>query len=76
MAEILRSAEISDGRLTDSAVSIGVFDGVHIGHQKVIESLQNAKSESGAGISVLMTFDRHPLSVTHPERRPRLLTTL
>ncbi|MBU8921613.1 MAG: bifunctional riboflavin kinase/FAD synthetase [Bacteroidales bacterium] len=76
MAEILTSAQIEDGRIGDSVVSIGVFDGVHIGHQKVIESLQKAKVESGANVSVLMTFDRHPLSVTHPERQPRLLTTL
>jgi riboflavin kinase/FMN adenylyltransferase len=76
MAEILTSAQIVDGRFADSAVSIGVFDGVHIGHQKVIESLREAKAESGAAESVLMTFDRHPLSVTHPEVQPRLLTTL
>ncbi len=59
-----------------SAVTIGVFDGVHAGHQKVLASLLRAKEEGGAANSVLITFDRHPLSVTHPEMAPPLLTTL
>ncbi|HSG29220.1 MAG TPA: riboflavin biosynthesis protein RibF [Candidatus Krumholzibacterium sp.] len=76
MAEVITAIEAERLRITDSAVSIGVFDGVHTGHQSVIGHLLAERERSGAASSVLITFDRHPLSVTHPERSPRLLTTL
>ena len=60
----------------DSAVSIGVFDGVHIGHRNVIERLLEVKGKGEREASILLTFDRHPLSVVHPESMPPLLTTL
>jgi riboflavin kinase/FMN adenylyltransferase len=60
----------------DTAVTVGVFDGVHIGHQDVIRRLLDAKHRGGNSASILLTFDRHPLSVTHPEAMPPLLTTL
>jgi riboflavin kinase/FMN adenylyltransferase len=60
----------------DSVVTIGVFDGVHTGHQNVLRRLAAVKRETGSSLSVLLTFDRHPLSVTKPERAPKLLTTL
>ncbi|HYC82535.1 MAG TPA: bifunctional riboflavin kinase/FAD synthetase [Solirubrobacterales bacterium] len=44
-------------------VAIGTFDGVHLGHQAVID-----------GADTVLTFDPHPLSVIHPERAPRLIT--
>jgi riboflavin kinase/FMN adenylyltransferase len=60
----------------DTAVTIGVFDGVHIGHRDVIERLLDVKREEERKASVLLTFDRHPLGVVHPEAMPPLLTTL
>lgn len=57
------------------AVSIGVFDGVHRGHQKVVADLRTRAREDELGITVL-TFDPHPRSVVAPERAPRLLGTL
>ncbi|MBD3179727.1 MAG: bifunctional riboflavin kinase/FAD synthetase [Candidatus Latescibacteria bacterium] len=59
-----------------SAVTIGVFDGVHLGHRKVISRLIRTRREIGLSSAVLVTFDRHPLSVTHPDKAPPLLTTL
>jgi riboflavin kinase/FMN adenylyltransferase len=59
-----------------TAVTIGVFDGVHIGHRNVIDRLLEVKRKEGMEASVLLTFDRHPLSVVHPEAMPPLLTTL
>lgn len=47
------------------AVSIGVFDGVHRGHQKVVADLRERAAEDGLGITVL-TFDPHPMSVVAP----------
>lgn len=57
------------------AVSIGVFDGVHRGHQKVVADLRERAADDGLGITVL-TFDPHPLSVVAPDRAPRLLGTM
>ena len=76
MTELIRNAEAIDLDKADSAVTIGVFDGVHTGHQKVIsEALERAR-EAGLRRTVLVTFDRHPMSVTRPEDAPGLLTTL
>ncbi len=60
----------------DTAVTVGVFDGVHIGHRDVIERLLEVKRKEKRRASVLLTFDRHPLGVVHPEAMPPLLTTL
>lgn len=57
-------------------VTIGTFDGVHLGHQKVISRLKEIASEYG-GESVIYTFYPHPRLVTKPEESNlRLLTTL
>ncbi len=54
--------------------TIGVYDGVHLGHRRVVDQL---KSEAGNGVEVtVVTFDRHPLSVLRPEMAPKMLTTL
>lgn len=76
MTEILTGADIDRAPFEETVVTIGVFDGVHLGHKKVIHALAAAKRKTGAIRSVLITFDRHPLSVTHPEMVPPLLTTL
>lgn len=54
-------------------LAIGVFDGVHRGHQAVIStSAEHAKSENGTPIVV--TFDPHPVKVLRPKNAPHLLT--
>ncbi|MDP8958764.1 MAG: bifunctional riboflavin kinase/FAD synthetase [Actinomycetota bacterium] len=58
-----------------SAVTIGVYDGVHRGHQEVIGRLRERAAVRGVA-SGLITFDRHPLRVVAPQRAPQLLTTL
>jgi riboflavin kinase / FMN adenylyltransferase len=53
-------------------LAIGVFDGVHLGHQAVIgQSVQNARRTGGS--AVVVTFDPHPVRVLRPEKAPRLL---
>lgn len=53
-----------------AGLAIGVFDGVHLGHQAVIKSL------AGAGKIAALTFEPHPLAVIAPDRVPPRLTTL
>ncbi len=57
------------------AVSIGVYDGVHLGHRLLIEKLkQEAKRLSIP--SAVVTFDPHPATVVRPESAPKLLSPL
>jgi riboflavin kinase/FMN adenylyltransferase len=54
-------------------VTIGAYDGVHLGHRAVIAQVRTKAAEVGAA-SVVVTFDRHPASVVRPESAPKLLT--
>ena len=58
-----------------SAVTIGVYDGVHIGHQEVLRLVRQL-ADARALDAVCVTFDRHPAEVVRPESAPKLLTTL
>jgi riboflavin kinase/FMN adenylyltransferase len=58
-----------------SAVTVGFFDGVHLGHQEVIRRTVEAAKERDAR-SVAVTFDRHPREILTPGEEPRLLTTV
>jgi riboflavin kinase/FMN adenylyltransferase len=57
-----------------SALTIGNFDGVHVGHRRILRRLKSLADERGWKASVL-TFDPHPTRVVAPERSPRLMTT-
>lgn len=56
-------------------VAIGLFDGVHLGHQALLHRARRRATASGAPAGVV-TFDRHPASVVRPDSAPRVLTTL
>lgn len=58
----------------DSAVSIGKFDGVHIGHRAVIDELKTIAREHGLQ-AVAVTFDRHPLALLAPAMCPQSLVS-
>ncbi|MFM7217449.1 MAG: bifunctional riboflavin kinase/FAD synthetase [Bacteroidota bacterium] len=73
--KIYRSLE-EFGRLSKAIVTIGTFDGVHVGHQRIIQRLREIADAEG-GESVVMTFFPHPRMVLQPEDNGiRLLTTL
>ena len=58
-----------------SWVCIGTFDGVHLGHQQLIhQTVREARDVECA--SVVLTFDRHPLSILNPENAPPAIGTL
>jgi riboflavin kinase / FMN adenylyltransferase len=61
--------------LAGSVVTIGAYDGVHLGHQAVIGRVRELAAERGL-TPVVVTFDRHPASVVRPEAAPLLLTDL
>ena len=54
-------------------LAIGVFDGVHLGHQAVIRTSAEHAAEA-KGTPVVVTFDPHPAKVLRPEKAPHLLT--
>ena len=53
-------------RINNAVVTIGTFDGVHVGHQKIINRLLEITRQS-AGESVILTFFPHPRMILHPE---------
>lgn len=61
--------------MRDPVVTIGVFDGVHRGHQKLIRRAVDLAREAGVD-SVVMTFDPHPVKIFAPERTPDTLLPL
>jgi riboflavin kinase/FMN adenylyltransferase len=58
-----------------AVVTIGAYDGVHLGHRAVIRQVRRLAAEHGCR-SVVVTFDRHPATVVRPESAPRLITDL
>jgi riboflavin kinase / FMN adenylyltransferase len=73
--QILRSLDELANSTKPSVVSVGNFDGVHLGHQLVLKSMVDRARESGAQ-SAAVTFDPHPSHVLHSSRRTPLITPL
>jgi len=73
--EVLRDLSSCPRPPEGTAVTIGAYDGVHLGHRAVIGEVRRRAAERGLA-SAIVTFDRHPASVVRPESAPRLLTDL
>ena len=59
-----------------TVVTIGNFDGVHLGHQHVLQRSREVAAELGVDTVVAVTFDPHPIAVLRPEHAPSCLTTI
>jgi len=71
--EIIRGIENIQNIEGPSAVTIGVFDGVHLGHQTIIKMAVDF-ARIIHRVSVVVTFEPHPLAIVRPESQPPLLT--
>src|SRR3954452_20609300 len=58
-----------------AVVTIGAYDGVHLGHQAVLRLVRDIAAARGHE-AVCITFDRHPAEVVRPESAPKQLTSL
>src|SRR5687767_9845405 len=57
------------------SVGIGMFDGVHLGHQQVLkQTIFDARQHNG--LSLAITFDKHPNTIVAPQRAPKLIYSL
>jgi riboflavin kinase/FMN adenylyltransferase len=61
--------------MSGTAVSIGAYDGVHLGHRALLRDL-SSRAEAAGLSTVVVTFDRHPAGVVRPESAPPQLTDL
>lgn len=69
---IIRSIDAYD-RADDLLLSIGVFDGVHVGHRAVLRSLVDQRRPGT--LAAALTFERHPQAFLHPGEAPKAITT-
>lgn len=58
-----------------TVLTIGVFDGVHRGHQELISEVKQSAAEKNLA-SLVITFDPHPMALLAPDKAPRMLTTV
>lgn len=73
--EVLKSLS-EFGRIAKGCVlTIGNFDGVHIGHQEILRTARSLAADCGAEM-VVLTFEPHPVAVLYPEKAPGVLTPL
>src|SRR6202012_377899 len=70
-----RSLDDVPADLGPTAVVIGNFDGVHLGHQHVVREARAVADAEGLRV-VAVTFDPHPMAVLRPEHAPITITDL
>ena len=72
---VIHSANELGNGSRKTCLAIGVFDGVHLGHQQIIrQTVADARQHDA--IALVITFDRHPSTVVAPERVPSLIYSL
>jgi len=73
--EVITDAEACPNPPDGTVVTIGAYDGVHLGHRAVISAVRDRAALDGHR-SAVVTFDRHPAQVIRPDSAPLLLTDL
>lgn len=73
--KLIRTAKELGNGSRPVCLAIGVFDGIHLGHQQIIRQTILDARASGA-LAVIVTFDRHPNAIVAPERVPPLIYSL
>lgn len=73
--EIIRREKDFKRNFRNPVLTIGNFDGVHLGHQVIFKRVMEKAREIG-GEAIVYTFDPHPVEVLAPERKPVLITPL
>lgn len=72
--KIIRGVKNLNEEFPNPVVTLGNFDGVHLGHQAIFRKVVE-RAEAVNGTAVAFTFEPHPLKVLAPERSPKLLNT-
>jgi len=72
--EIIRDIAALDKKNPFPVLTIGNYDGVHLGHQKILSAVLS-KAKELEGTSMVMTFDPHPMKLLAPEKDIKLLIT-
>ncbi len=73
---VWRQLDEVDPSLDKSVVTVGNFDGVHLGHRHVLSTAHEIAASSGNLPVVAITFDPHPMVVLRPQHAPTMLTTI
>jgi riboflavin kinase/FMN adenylyltransferase len=73
--EVIRDPAACPRPQQGTVVTIGAYDGVHLGHRSLIAEVRDRAAHLGCA-SAVVTFDRHPAMVVRPESAPKLLTDL
>lgn len=73
--EVITGSSALDRDLVRPVLTIGNFDGVHLGHRAIMDTVTD-RARALAGEAVVYTFHPHPRKVLRPDSPPRLLTTL
>ena len=74
--QIWRSFDDVPADLGRTVVTIGNFDGVHLGHRHVLAQARATAADLGVDTVVVVTFDPHPMAVLRPEHAPPILTSI
>lgn len=72
---IVRGSRTLEKPLDRAVLTVGNFDGLHVGHQRIVQTV-TGRARALDGQAAVYTFEPHPRKVLQPGRAPRLLTTL
>jgi riboflavin kinase/FMN adenylyltransferase len=70
---IIESMSALEDEYAGAVVTVGNYDGLHIGHQQILQAAKEIAQKKAAQLLV-MTFEPHPVRILHPEKAPKILT--